>query len=54
MEPVSLAVKAEAPWKDIRELLAHAKANPGKVRIGNSGRGSFTHLTAVALENRAV
>jgi putative tricarboxylic transport membrane protein len=52
-EPVSLAVKADAPWKDIRELLAHAKANPGQVRLGNSGRGSFTHLMAVALENRA-
>jgi tripartite-type tricarboxylate transporter receptor subunit TctC len=52
-EPVSLAVKADAPWKDVRELLAHAKANPGHVRVGNSGRGSFTHLMAVALENRA-
>jgi tripartite-type tricarboxylate transporter receptor subunit TctC len=51
-EPVSLAVKADAPWKDIRELIAHAKANPGQVRIGNSGRGSFTHLMAVAFENR--
>jgi tripartite-type tricarboxylate transporter receptor subunit TctC len=52
-EPVSLAVKADAPWKDIRELLAHARAQPGQVRVGNSGRGSFTHLMAVALENRA-
>jgi tripartite-type tricarboxylate transporter receptor subunit TctC len=52
-EPVSLAVKADAPWKDIRELLAHARANPAQVRLGNSGRGSFTHLMAVALENRA-
>jgi tripartite-type tricarboxylate transporter receptor subunit TctC len=52
-EPVSVAVKADAPWKDIRELIAHAKANPGQVRLGNSGRGSFTHLVAVALENRA-
>jgi tripartite-type tricarboxylate transporter receptor subunit TctC len=51
-EPVALAVKTEAPWKDIRELIAHARDNPGKVRVGNSGRGSFTHLTAVALENR--
>jgi tripartite-type tricarboxylate transporter receptor subunit TctC len=51
-EPVSLAVKADAPWKDIRELIAHAKARPGEVRIGNSGRGSFTHLVAVALENQ--
>lgn len=52
-EPVSLAVKADAPWKDLRELLAHARAHPGEVRVGNSGRGSFTHLAAVALENRA-
>ena len=52
-EPVSLAVKADAPWKDVREFLAHAKAHPGQVRIGNSGRGSFTHLMAVALENRS-
>jgi tripartite-type tricarboxylate transporter receptor subunit TctC len=52
-EPVSLAVKADAPWKDVRELLAHAKGKPGEVRVGNSGRGSFTHLVAVALENRA-
>ena len=52
-EPVSLAVKLDAPWKDLRELLAHAKASPGQVRVGNSGRGSFTHLVAVALENRA-
>ena len=52
-EPVSLAVKADAPWRDLRELLAHARGHPGQVRIGNSGRGSFTHLAAVALENRA-
>ena len=51
-EPVSLAVKADAPWKDIGEFIAHAKQNPGKVRAGNSGRGSFTHLTGVALENK--
>src|SRR5262249_13873305 len=52
-EPVTLAVKAEAPWKDLRELIAFAKARPGEVRIGNSGRGSFTHLVAVAFENRS-
>jgi len=51
-EPVSLAVKIDAPWKDLRELIAFARANPGQVRIGNSGRGSFTHLAAVAFENR--
>jgi len=52
-EPVSIAVKADAPWKDIKALLAHARARPGEVRIGNSGRGSFTHLMAVAIADRA-
>src|SRR5437867_1182502 len=51
-EPVSLAVRIDAPFKDLRELIAFAKAKPGEVRIGNSGRGSFTHLVAVAFENR--
>jgi tripartite-type tricarboxylate transporter receptor subunit TctC len=51
-EPVSLAVKSDAPWKDLGEFMDYAKKNPGKVRIGNSGRGSFTHLTGVALENK--
>ncbi|GFN21909.1 ABC transporter substrate-binding protein [Thermanaeromonas sp. C210] len=50
-EPVSIAVRADAPWKDINEFVEYAKQNPGKVRIGNSGNGSFTHLVAVALEN---
>src|SRR5215468_1122053 len=44
-----LAVRADAPWKTLKELLDHAKANPGKVRVGNSGIGSHTHLAASAL-----
>ncbi len=51
-EPVSLAVKYDAPWKTLKEFIDYAKKNPGKVRIGNSGRGSFTYLTGVALENK--
>jgi tripartite-type tricarboxylate transporter receptor subunit TctC len=44
-----LAVKADAPWKTLKQLVDHAKANPEKVRIGHSGKGSHTHLVAVAL-----
>jgi tripartite-type tricarboxylate transporter receptor subunit TctC len=44
-----LTVRADAPWKTLKELLDHAKANPGKVRVGNSGVGSHTHLAASAL-----
>src|ERR1043166_1123100 len=44
-----LAVRGDAPWKTLKELLDHAKANPGRVRVGNSGVGSHTHLAAAAL-----
>ncbi len=52
-ETPTLAVKKDAPWKDLRELIEHAKKNPGKVRIGNSGFGSATHIAAEALEEMA-
>jgi len=52
-EPVSIAVKYDAPWKTIGEFIAYMKANPGKLRIGNSGAGTFTHLVAAALEEES-
>lgn len=52
-ETPTLAVKKEAPWKDLRELVEHARKNPGKVRVGNSGFGSATHIAAEALEEIA-
>jgi len=44
-----LAVRADAPWQTLQAFLDHAKANPGKVRVGNSGAGSHTHFAASAL-----
>jgi tripartite-type tricarboxylate transporter receptor subunit TctC len=44
-----LAVRADAPFKTLKELVDYAKANPGKVRVGNSGAGSHTHFAASAL-----
>jgi putative tricarboxylic transport membrane protein len=44
-----LAVKANAPWKMLKDLVEYAKANPDKVRVGNSGQGSQTHIASVAL-----
>jgi tripartite-type tricarboxylate transporter receptor subunit TctC len=53
IENPAIAVKASAPWKTLKELVDYAKANPEKVRIGNSGAGSHTHIAAVALFNSA-
>jgi tripartite-type tricarboxylate transporter receptor subunit TctC len=49
VENPALAVKADAPWKTLKELIDHAKKNPDKVRVGNSGQGSHTHIASVAL-----
>jgi tripartite-type tricarboxylate transporter receptor subunit TctC len=53
IENPALAVKADAPWKTLKELIEFAKANPDKVRVGNSGQGSQTHIASVALFSSA-
>ncbi len=44
-----ITVKADAPWKNIKELVAHAKANPGKLKYSSPGTGSSHHLVVEAL-----
>lgn len=34
ISPAALAVRASAPWKDVKEFAAYAKANPGKITMG--------------------
>ena len=41
----AVAVKADAPWKTWKELLAYAKANPGKITYSTSGSGGTQHIT---------
>ena len=41
----ALAVKADRPFKSVSELIAAAKANPGKMNAAVIGLGSATHLT---------
>jgi len=45
----ALAVRADAPWKNLKEFVEYAKAHPGEVTVANSGVGSFNHLTAAAI-----
>ena len=42
--PTVLAVTPELGVKNVKELIAYAKANPGKLSFGSSGVGSSTHL----------
>ena len=39
-----LVVRADAPWKNLAEFVAHAKANPDMVTYGTPGTGTTPHL----------
>ena len=43
--PLVMVVNNNFPAKDMKELIAYAKANPGKVSFGSSGVGAAAHLT---------
>jgi tripartite-type tricarboxylate transporter receptor subunit TctC len=46
---MGVVVRTEAPWKTLPELLAYAKANPGKLNWGTLGAGSTQHLAMEGL-----
>jgi tripartite-type tricarboxylate transporter receptor subunit TctC len=48
-----VAVKADARWKTLADLVADAKAHPKQISVGHSGVGSHTHLVLAALEKAA-
>ena len=50
VSPLLAAVPNNAPFKNATELVAYAKANPGKVSFGSSGNGSAAHLTSELLK----
>src|SRR5882672_6959264 len=51
--PEVLAVHPSLPVKSFAELVAYAKANPGKVNFGSAGAGSITHLAGELLKAEA-
>ena len=52
-ESVVLAVRTDAPWRTLADLVAEAKAKPKGISVGHSGVGSHTHLSAAALFSAA-
>ncbi len=52
-ESVVLAVKSDAPWRTLGELVADAKAKPKLISVGHSGIGSHTHISLAALVRAA-
>lgn len=51
--PQLLAVNPKLDFKSMAELVAFAKANPGKLTFGSAGVGALTHLSIELLKRRA-
>jgi tripartite-type tricarboxylate transporter receptor subunit TctC len=46
-----VVVHPDRPYKTMKELLAHAKANPGKLNYGSFGNGTSAHMFAELLKS---
>jgi len=49
VETPVVAVRGDAKWRTLGALIAESKARPEGITVGNSGVGSHTHITSVAL-----
>jgi tripartite-type tricarboxylate transporter receptor subunit TctC len=51
--PLIITASNAFPPKDMREFVAYARANPGKISFGSSGIGAAAHLTTELLKQTA-
>jgi tripartite-type tricarboxylate transporter receptor subunit TctC len=49
--PIALMVRADHPARDLAQLVAMAKAQPGRIGYGSAGNGSASHLAGEMLKN---
>jgi tripartite-type tricarboxylate transporter receptor subunit TctC len=47
--PIVLVGRPQAPYATLDQLIAYARANPGRLNIGQSGTGSLTQMLAIRL-----
>jgi tripartite-type tricarboxylate transporter receptor subunit TctC len=50
---LAMVARPDAPFNNVKELIAYAKAHPGQLNYGTPGAGSTTHLGAELLKREA-
>jgi tripartite-type tricarboxylate transporter receptor subunit TctC len=48
-DPAGIQVRADSPYKNVNDLLAAIKANPGKFKASGTGQGGIWHLAIAGL-----
>jgi tripartite-type tricarboxylate transporter receptor subunit TctC len=53
VDPIGIAVRGDAPYRSVKDLIAAARSNPGKLRAGSTGLLSANHLGLLQFEKKA-
>src|SRR5918996_3745116 len=48
-DPAGFQVRADSPWKSVKEVVDAVKANPGKYKASGTGQGGIWHLAIAGL-----
>jgi len=50
-DPAGFTVRADAPYKSVKDVLDYVRANPGKLKASGTGQGGIWHLALAGLLN---